>query len=301
MGLSHDAFVFRLENTRRLLTKEDSFHFHKTLGLICLLHYIYRFTEWYGYRGIYLGDTPELVLATIALHMALSASSFIFRIPQNRVKAAPMIWPEFRAHSVLFAWRSLLTMAIMVSVQGPIAEVARIAIAMGTLIAADVASNHYKRLDNKLGTTMRGMPPPAGVSQTFMAWLNFYYSFSQVLATLTILYVPDLGSVFWLLLPIQLAAFLMTLVRKSIITAAGWHWWYAVSLLVNYMYGVTCSGVCRMHPLEHAGFWASAFVFSAARFGFRANKYALWAVIIAARIVLRQQLQDGDLTAVLRG
>ena len=38
-------------------------------------------------------------------------------------------------------------------------------------------------------------------------------------------------------LPIQIAALLMTMVRKSIITAGAWHYYYTLSLLSNYIVG----------------------------------------------------------------
>ena len=38
-------------------------------------------------------------------------------------------------------------------------------------------------------------------------------------------------------LPIQIAALLMTMVRKSIISAGAWHYYYTLSLLSNYIVG----------------------------------------------------------------
>jgi hypothetical protein len=73
--------------------------------------------------------------------------------------------------------------------------------------------------------------------------------------------------------PVQLAALLMTCVRKGIMTAKGWHLWYAASfvgalssitnafdLVVNLAYGAL------LYAIRHRG---------------RIDKYVIWAVLSA--------------------
>ena len=48
--------------------------------------------------------TPFLLM----LHGLLSVSSFIFHVPLNRHKGLPMIYKEFRLHSIIFALRSVV-------------------------------------------------------------------------------------------------------------------------------------------------------------------------------------------------
>jgi hypothetical protein len=50
------------------------------------------------------------VLVVTILHAGLSWSSLLFHIPAKRNKSNPMIWPEFRWHSICFACRSFVAM-----------------------------------------------------------------------------------------------------------------------------------------------------------------------------------------------
>ena len=93
-----------------LFTREDVFNFHKTLGMSCLLSYAYRFAQL-GDADMGFGPTVG-TLGSIALHMTLSVSSLIFKIPRKRSVSLYRIWPEYRLHSIVFAWRCLLAMLI---------------------------------------------------------------------------------------------------------------------------------------------------------------------------------------------
>lgn len=285
---ARDIATFRVERLKRLFTHEDFFHVHKVLGLLSLVHYGMRFYEWVVYREMFVDASKLNITIWVIIHMALSATSLIFKIPQNRVKGAPMIWPEFRAHSIIFAFRSLIAMlAIVYFGDYKYESTIRSLIVITTLLTADTATAYYKKLDNKLGTTMRGMPFPE-FSAKIMSVLNLYYSFSQVLATLVVLYVPDVGSVFITVFPIQIAALLMTLVRKGVITGAGWHFYYASALGLNYAYGLTCLGVCRMSIQHTIAYWLTAFIFSFARFYLNVNKYPLWIMACLCKVCLDQ-------------
>ena len=106
MGVS--GFLTRVY--KGLFTHEDKFNAHKTMGFSCLLSYAYRFSMA-GERDMGFGSTNG-TLACILLHMTLSISSLIFRIPSKRTLSMYRIWPEYRFHSIIFAWRVLLTMLI---------------------------------------------------------------------------------------------------------------------------------------------------------------------------------------------
>ena len=95
---------------KALFTREDVFNFHKTLGMSCLLSYAYRFAQL-GDADMGFGPTVG-TLGSIALHMTLSVSSLIFKIPRKRSVSLYRIWPEYRLHSIVFAWRCLLAMLI---------------------------------------------------------------------------------------------------------------------------------------------------------------------------------------------
>ena len=83
---------------------------HKMLGVTCLLHFVCRFV-WCGSSDMRFGATRQ-TLGAIALHALLSASSLIFRIPIKRIAEGSRIWPEYRLHSITFAYRSLLCMLV---------------------------------------------------------------------------------------------------------------------------------------------------------------------------------------------
>ena len=109
-----DMAFIRPANVHKLMTKEDGHfgHVHKIIGSAALAHYAYR-----SYLLVTTGsmqfDSSIFTLCCILLHMLLSASSYIFKIPSNRINSAPMIYPEFRLHSIIFAYRSLIVMILM--------------------------------------------------------------------------------------------------------------------------------------------------------------------------------------------
>jgi hypothetical protein len=239
-------------------------HVHKTLGLLSLGHFIYRFGEFAMYQAMTFNRNAWIF---IAVHALLSWSSLIFYLTSFRSAAAPMIWPEFRAHSILFASRSLTAMSLTMS--GLSTPLARYANVIGTIVLADLATKYYQSTN----TTMRDMPFPDWVSKQARDRLNMYYSVSQVLATAGLLFSPSMERAFFILFPIQIAAFLMTLVRKRMLSPLGWHVLYAVSLGLNYLHGALARDSLP------ALFYAASFVFCVLRFRYRVNKYMLWGLI----------------------
>jgi hypothetical protein len=109
-----DMTLLRPANVHKLVTKEDGHygHIHKFIGIAALAHYAYR-AYLLMTTGSMQFDAGIFTLSCILLHMVLSVSSFIFKIPNNRINSAPMIYPEFRLHSIIFAYRSLIVMLLM--------------------------------------------------------------------------------------------------------------------------------------------------------------------------------------------
>jgi len=279
----------RLLNIPKLLSHEDPFHVHKLLGVGSLAHF--------GYRVYTTAVRPEHsmgfvegaggTLALIAMHAALSGTSLLFHIPRNRVRKLPMIWPEFRLHSIIFAYRSLLAMLCFWLdgyFQTRLFSYVRGGLVVTTLVSADIVTAYYKKIDQlKPGeTTMRSMPFPEQTPAAVIRATNFYYSFSQVLATLNILFAMNMNRAFAALFPIQLAAFLMTLVRKSILTAGEWHVAYGAALGINYVYAAVAPDEGSI-PL--AAYWCIAAAFVVLRFRYNMNKYLLWSSIVGYHVV----------------
>ena len=143
-----DLVGVRTENFMKMITKEDGhfFHIHKIIGMLVLTHYIYRF-----YMVLTTGsmqfDSSLFTPYCILLHMLLSGSSFIFRISEKRIQSAPMIYPEFRLHSIIFAYRSLIVMLLMwasVYFEVPFLLYLRGPVVLVTMVLADVVTNAYK-------------------------------------------------------------------------------------------------------------------------------------------------------------
>jgi hypothetical protein len=249
---------------RKFFTHEDHYNIHKLLGITSFVHFIYRFALIYK-NGV-AGFNNTNVYYVVLLHGVLSISSLMFKIPSNRVKKQPMIYPEFRLHSILFALRSLLVMLFHNN------SLVRVFIVIGTLIGADIVTFFLKK-----DTTMRGMPFSDKVPIWFRKNLNTFYSVSQVMATMNTMRSPSIDSSFVILFPIQIAAFLMTCVRKGLIGADGWHILYTVSLLLNYVRGLYCSNGDWWGMINYC---SVVFLFCLLRFKFNINKYILWIAVI---------------------
>lgn len=249
---------------RKFFTHEDHYNIHKLLGITSVIHFLYRF--YLIYRNGQAGFDNTNVHYVVLLHGLLSVSSLMFRIPSNRVKKQPMIYPEFRLHSILFALRSLLVMLFHNY------SIVRAYIGIATLVGADIVTYFLKK-----DTTMRGMPFSDSVPTWFRKNLNTFYSVSQVMATMNTMKSQNIDSSFMILFPIQIAAFLMTCVRKGLIGADGWHILYTMSLLMNYVHGFYCYNGDLWGMVNYMSF---IILFCVLRFKFNVNKYILWSSVI---------------------
>lgn len=148
--------------------------------------------------------------------------------------------------------------------------------------------------------TMRNNPYPAYIPPKVVKWNNLFYSVSQVLATLNVITSPTMDRVFMTLLPIQTAPFCMTLEKKGVITQAGWHMYYTITLLMNYMLAISINKKAVVHTgegmasaaasevgvrLPRQVYFALALGFAVCRFKFKMNKYLLWATVIAVVVM----------------
>lgn len=83
--------------------------------------------------------------------MLLSSTSLIFKIPSNRIVGKPMIYPEFRIHSIIFAYRGIIY-TFLFYYNFPIYY--NYLSCIITMLAADRITNYYKSTTK----TMRNMP-----------------------------------------------------------------------------------------------------------------------------------------------
>ena len=286
-----DTLYINPTQAHRLVTHEDGhfFHAHKIFGILGLGHFAYRIINhaWYGTMNF---NTSAWTFFFILVHAMMHVTSFQFLIPSRRNRTYNIIWPEMRWHSLIFAYRSLILMSMLyfswlsilpipatVYLRGPLVLL--------TMVTADQITEYYKRIDaiKESETTMRTNPYPSYVSPQLSRWYNLMYSTSQVFGSMNIL-CRDVGSVFLVLVPIQIAPFGMTLVKKGIITQAGWHFWYSLAIFVSYWYATTMerSNASGLEQFYIAGVLS----FCIGRFALRMNKYVLWTIIIATQMYL---------------
>jgi len=214
--------MFRPHNLPKLATKEDPLHIHKTLGVICLANYGYRYYLLFAHGTMELDNTAAIIL--LGCHAALSTSSLVFHIPSVRNPKAPMIYPEYRLHSILFVWRSVV--CFLLTYYGA-DMVYRFAACIATMYLADSITSIYPTVT----TTMRNMPFDQTVDNELQLRITRMQSAQQIGAMLYML--GNLDSCFSPMLAIQIAAFLMTMVRKNIIDSNTWHAVYNLSLWIN--------------------------------------------------------------------
>ena len=269
-------YIMNVHNLHKLATKEDAQHIHKTLGFICLFNFIYRFYLLFTSGSMNLNNLSGAGM--VVVHGLLSGSSLIFHIPSQRNRAAPMIYPEFRLHSIIFAMRSV---ACFLLTYYKFHLFYKFAACYLTMLLADgvtyYISNKSKFFASlktvESGTTMRDMPFDSRISEEEQKQITLAQSSNQIGATLYMF--GNLDSCFSPLLAIQLAAFLMTLVRKSIITSNMWHISYNVSLW---------AGIFVFNSFPPSFIFemiTSFYIFKTWRFSMRGNKYIGWSMVFA--------------------
>lgn len=279
----------------KLFTHEDRSNVHKLLGVFVLLHFAARYgalllAPHAPVAG--LAVAPALGFACLAAHGALSASSLKFAVPRERVVGKPMIWAEFRAHNIIFGLRSVACSAACLGamVGGTAAarrsaELACAACVLLALRAADLATARL-RVDTSQSTTAT-MPYPDGWQAPTVRRFKSFYAYSQYMATLGCLACTNPSYGLIILLPIQLASLLMTLVRKGLISAGAYHLLYAGSLCMPYV-------VALRHAVQLRAFDAVALLpIASALLALRrrgVSKYALWGPIVGGRLLLGDAL-----------
>ena len=276
---------------RRLLTKEDRIgpikHLHKTLGVLCLSHYIFRFLLCFYYQtqkdeDPWLSALNESTfsLFCILFHAALSFSSLIFKhIPRKQTTTKPMIWREFRMHNIAFATRSVLCCTIQWASHHNqmIADgkfILKGIIILFTFKSADIITQKLRVKDDE--STTRTLAYWKGCPVILMKTFKLYYMFAQYQATITCFGGGIIGP-FSVMFPIQIASFLMTCARKNLITTRTYHLLYIGSLFLPAIMFMKHEKTMAVH--------IPAFILTFLRAKYRINKYLLWAAFFGCCIL----------------
>ena len=267
----------KTENLKKLVTKEDGYHIHKIFGGITLINFAYQFVNMLIYGKTEMDKEYGLYLMII--HGTLSISSLIFHIPNIRNRISPMIYPEFRLHSIIFALRSIVCYYLCYY---NLNKIYNILMCYLTMILADIAT--FITNNNKENTTMRNMPYDSSISNEKRKKITRFQSNMQISATLYMLGNTD--TTFFTLYPIQLAAFLMTLVRKNIIDGIMWHKIYTILLIINVLtfINIELIYIIKKLVLYH--------LFKEFRFTMNINKYISWTIIFIIYFILGEIIKN---------
>lgn len=249
---------------RRLVTKEDPCHVHKTLGLSCLLHFVYRYAYCLRVHGT-LGyqDTTSFNALTSCMHMGLSSTSLVFHVLSKRMKTRPLIiYQEYRLHTILFTLRSCMWHFIPKWYHGVDLVPVGLIIIHGLVDAVS-------RVHGTDGMTTVRVEDESHHTPTVM--MRRVFSYYQIVAIACLLSSSDhdLANIsFNLLIAIQSSTFLMTLVRKNIIRPQTHIVVYGASLMLStatlydltgpsVFVGALCVFLLRMRGISKYVLWTA--------------------------------------------
>jgi len=262
-----------------LFTHHDNYNLHKILGFLCLSHYFIRFYWLIMYGTMYLQYNSIYTWATPICHLFLSLSSFIFHVPKTRFDSKIIIWKELQLHNIIFTSRSAISMLYWLifnitdnNKYYNLHIIARLIIVIAHHYVADNITNKYS-INYK--TTTRDINWE-NISDNTKKYMKKYYAICQILAINAILLSESdetgavfLDSAFLIMFPIQLSAFLMTLVRKNIISNILWHVFYSASLSTPYFITLNNANVINYTKI------ILSILFIILRLKFNINKYLL--------------------------
>jgi hypothetical protein len=144
-----------------------------------------------------------------------------------------------------------------------------------TMLVADQITKKYAEPGD---TTMRAMPFSEIIDDESKKNITLFHSNQQVGATIFMLL--NIDSAFSPMFAIQIAAFLMTLVRKNIIMPNTWHLLYSWALMINMFL------FCSFNTKQLCIAPASIYTFRYLRFNKRLNKYFVWIIIFVNIIIV---------------
>lgn len=231
---------------QQLFTHHDRYHLHKVLGFGCLFNFFLRIYWLIAYGSMYIYADTQSLLIPIA-HLTLSLSSLIFQVPLTRLNSKIIIWKELQLHNMVFTSRSATIMIYsIICIRNDIDIsykyyylylIGKLALVVLHHMLADYITAKYNTNDKTTTRDINWENIPDNVKRG----LKQYYAICQILAINSLILTDNdktgsgvIEAAFLVMFPIQLSTFLMTLVRKSIITNIHWHIFYTLSLVSPY-------------------------------------------------------------------
>lgn len=263
---------------RKLFTQEDPLFLHKTFGLFALGSFVYRYVYCYNVYGNLQFNGSWFDWLTMFVHMALSASSIIFRVLAQRIFDKPMIiWEEYRLHAILFTLRCVSVFAYGTLVPRYYPEfyltfasrVTLVALVLAHHLVVDEVTKRYGPKDPNHTTVRSGIKDkdiPLWKTSVFRFYS--YYQFAA-LGSHLIPHARLADAGFNTVVAIQSSAFLMTLFRKGLIKNYSHAGWYSFCLVLSIFHIFRFNGFSLWFPFKIM----AAFLL---RTQGRINKYYLW-------------------------
>jgi hypothetical protein len=237
-----------------LFTNHDKYHIHKTLGFLAVFNFILRFY----YAIVYGTSFPEFEnkffsCSSVLIHGLLPIASLSIHLPEKRNFTSPMIWREFRLHSILFSCRHVILTIITLLELWPTQldyfknkyiyallseSLIKYIFIVSCIKTASIITAKYGDVDKR---TTNAMPYPNNLSDYEIQKIKYEYAKKQFGATIMAVFSGNLSPTlsFAPLYAIQSAAFMMTLVRKGKCNSSHYHIVYALTLIYPlYLYHV---------------------------------------------------------------
>ena len=261
------------------MTREDPIHLHKTLGILSVLNFFYRYGYCYlstgtlGYNGKE-GNKHLYILdwLTMLIHTCLALSSILFRVPRKRISNKPMvIYEEYRQHAMVFTVRCLVVFAIVTTFPTAPGWCTPVAVMACHLLADRITSIH----GTAGNTAVRATAKHAKLSPFYQV-VGKLYSLYQFLAIGSHVLPNDrlADLAFNAIIAIQSSAFMMTLYRKRIIRGRTHMVVYAFCLLIS-----------GFHIVRLIGWWSCVLVTVTFLLRIKtprawSNKYVCWSIFL---------------------
>ena len=237
-----------------LFTNHDKYHIHKTLGILAVINFILRFYYAIVYGTSFPSFENKLFsCSSVLIHAILPIASLSIHLPEKRNFTSPMIWREFRLHSILFSCRHVILTIITLLELWPTQldyfknkylyallseSFIKYIFVVSCIKIASIITAKYGDVEKR---TTNAMPYPDNLNDYEIRKIKLEYAKKQFGATIMAVFSGDLSPTlnFAPLYAIQSAAFMMTLVRKGKCNSSHYHIVYAFTLIYPlYLYHV---------------------------------------------------------------
>ena len=277
-----------------LFTNHDKYHIHKILGFTCLFNYFLHIYWLIVYGSMFIYADYKSSLAIPITHLTLSLSSLIFHVPQVRLNSKIIIWKELQLHNIIFTSRSCIIMIYsLIFIKNDINpeqyylyHLGKFIIIIMHHILADYITLKYSVNDKTTTRDINWENIPDNIKKI----IKRYYSICQILAINALILTDNdnsgsgiIESAFLIMFPIQLSTFLMTLVRKSIISNISWHIFYSLSLLSPFLITINAN---VKNELQFADIFLSA-LYVIFRLQYDMNKYYLMSHVFILKMYIQ--------------